>query len=83
MKAVITIVAMVMISAPGIAQDGKYNGTGMSVTGPASEKKPSTTPTDAVKASAPVTPLDKAQPGSNGTSAEETNGTNSAVSNSH
>jgi hypothetical protein len=83
MKAVMIIIALVSISTPGTAQDGKYNGTGMSVTGPASEKKPPNTPASSVNALAPVTPPNKAQPGSNGTSGEETNGTNSAVNNSH
>jgi hypothetical protein len=82
MKAATTLAALLMLSAPAAAQDSKYAGTGMSVTGPASEKKAPTAPAAPVEAT-PAPPTEKAQHGSNGTSPEETNGVNSATSNSH
>ncbi len=54
----------------------------MSVTGPASERKAPTPPIAPSKATTAQT--ETSQPGGmNGTSAEETNGVNSATSNSH
>jgi hypothetical protein len=82
MKAATTLAALLTLSAPAAAQDSKYAGTGMSVTGPASEKKAPTAPTAPLEATS-VPPADKVQHGSNGTSEEETNGVNSATSNSH
>jgi hypothetical protein len=82
MKAATTLDALLTLSAPAAAQDSKYAGTRMSVTGPASEKKARSPPMATVKSS-PAPPTEKAQHGSQGTSEEETNGVNSATSNSH
>jgi hypothetical protein len=83
MKATTVIAAPLAFSTPAVAEENKYAGTGMSVTGPAAEKKAPTPPLAPSRASAAV-PTDKAtQGGSTGTSAEETEGLNSAMSNSH
>jgi hypothetical protein len=65
--------------SPAAAQDDKYAGTGMSVTGPASEKKAQ----EPVKP-APAKPEEpNANSGAHKTSDEEVPGTNSATTNSH
>jgi hypothetical protein len=78
--AVLTLLSLSTAFAQDNKQDNKYVGTGMSVTGPASEKKPAS-PVTANPAKSNVPP--KTSPGANGTSVEETPGTNSATSNSH
>jgi hypothetical protein len=82
MKVVALLVALLTFAAPAVAQDSKYAGTGMSVTGPASEKKAPASTASPVKA-VPAAPTEKVQHGAQGTSEEETPGTNSATSNSH
>jgi len=78
MKTLAAILTLLSLS-PALAQDNKYVGTGMSVTGPASEKKPVTP----VSVSRAKTDAPKTTAGANGTSDEETSGVNSATSNSH
>jgi hypothetical protein len=82
MKTTTMLAALLMLSAPAVAQDSKYAGTGMSVTGPASEKKAPSPPVAPSRSSNDAA-MDKVQHGSNGTSEAETNGINSATSNSH
>jgi hypothetical protein len=82
MKVTTILAALLTLLTPAFAQDSKYAGTGMSVTGPASDKKAPSPP--AAPSRSTVAQPEKAQPGgSNGTSAEETNGVNSATSNAH
>jgi hypothetical protein len=79
MKIIAAVLTLLSLST-AFAQDNKYVGTGISVTGPASEKKPAS-PVTANPAKADAPP--KTSPGANGTSGEEAAGTNSATSNSH
>jgi hypothetical protein len=55
MKAVMMVAALFTLSAPAVPQDSKYVGTGMSVTGAASEKKAPTPPATPTGASAAQT----------------------------
>ncbi len=74
------IIALVALLAllPAAAQD-RYQGTGMSVTGPASERKSPEPIGTSDKAGQPKTSTS----GAHTTSEEQTPGTNSATSNSH
>jgi hypothetical protein len=78
MKKLATLLTFLALS-PATAQDNKYAGTGMSVTGPASEKK-------APEPAKPAPAKDeqpKATSGAHQTSDEEVPGANSAITNSH
>ena len=77
MKTILALVALLGLS-PAAAQD-KYQGTGMSVTGPASDKKP---PERAATSGRPEQPK-ASTAGAHTTSDVETPGVNSATANSH
>jgi hypothetical protein len=77
MKTALAFMVFLALS-PAAAQD-KYQGTGMSVTGPASERKSPEPAGASAKAAQPRTSTS----GAHITSDEETPGTNSASSNSH
>jgi hypothetical protein len=73
------VAALLLLLTPAMAQDDKYVGTGMSVTGPASEKKPP----QRVSPSSRTDQLKDSSSKSETTSKEETPGRNSATENSH
>jgi hypothetical protein len=77
MRTTLAFLVVVALS-PAAAQD-KYQGTGMSVTGPASERKrPEPAGTNAKPGQAKTSTS-----GAHTTSEEQTPGVNSAISNSH